>query len=325
MISIFTETPDRFVLFPIKRPDVWNAAQIQLESFWTRNEIDFSSDIYDWEHKLNDGERYFISHVLGFFATADGIVNENLVQHFQKVVKDPEVLYFYGFQNAMELIHSEVYSLMIDTYIKDETEKSKLFGAIQNIPCIQKKAQWALKWIESDTATFGDRLVAFACVEGIFFSGSFAAIYYLKKQNKLKGLCKANDFIARDEGLHQQFACLLYRFHLLPNEKISDSKLLYIVREAVELECEFQTKALPVSLLGINAEQMTIYIKFVADRLLVMLGLPKYYNAQNPFPWITNISLMPKENFFEEPVSQYAKLKATSVVQEKKFDLDIDF
>jgi len=272
-------------------------------SFWTTEEIDLSADLNDWNLKLNSGERHFISHVLAFFAASDGIVNENLAQQFMREVQLPEVRCFYGFQIAMENIHSETYSLLIDTYIKDPLEKERLFHAIDTVPCVQKKAQWALRWI-TDSKDFGERLVAFAAVEGIFFSGSFCSIFWLKKRGMMPGLTFSNEMISRDEGLHCDFACLL--FNMLKN-KPSSQIVRKIVCDAVDCEKEFVTDALPVALIGMNANLMLQYIEFVADRLLVALGQPKCYNSTNPFDWMELISLTGKTNFFEKRVGEYSK------------------
>lgn len=301
---LLIENKRRFVLFPIKYHEVWQMYKKAEASFWTAEEIDLSKDLGDWNNKMTDSERYFISRVLAFFAASDGIVNENLVENFSAEVQIPEAKCFYGFQIMMENIHSETYSLLIDTYIKDPKEADFLFNAIENIPCIKKKAEWALRWIADDEALFAERLVAFAAVEGIFFSGSFASIFWLKKRGLMPGLTFSNELICRDEGLHTDFACLLFS-HLQnrPDPVIVEK----IITEAVTIEKEYFTDALPVSLLGMNANLMCQYVEFVADRLLVALGNKKVYNVTNPFDFMENISLAGKTNFFEKRVSDYQK------------------
>jgi ribonucleoside-diphosphate reductase subunit M2 len=299
---LLDENSDRFVLFPIKYNQIWEMYKKAEASFWTAEEVDLGGDIKHWEG-LNDNERHFISHVLAFFAASDGIVNENLGVRFLKEVQVPEARAFYGFQIAIENIHSEMYSLLLETYIKDPAEKNKLFHAIDTVPVVKKKAEWAMKWIESSDS-FAERLVAFACVEGIFFSGSFCAIYWLKKRGLLPGLTFSNELISRDEGLHTDFACLMYS---LLNNKLSTERIADIVTNAVELEKEFICDALPVDLIGMNARLMSQYIEFVADRLLVALGNEKVYNVSNPFDWMELISLQGKTNFFEKRVGEYQK------------------
>jgi ribonucleoside-diphosphate reductase subunit M2 len=272
--------------------------------FWTSEEVDLSKDLFDWNYNLTHDERHFISHVLAFFAASDGIVNENLVERFSNEVQAPEARCFYGFQIMMENVHSETYSLLIDTYIRDEEERVHLFRAIDTIPCIKKKAQWALKWISDTSSTFAERLVAFAAVEGIFFSGSFAAIFWIKKRGLMPGLTFSNELISRDEGLHTEFACLLLS-HL--RHKPHHSIIQQIILEAVEIEQEFLTDALPVALIGMNSKLMCQYIEFVADRLLVSLGSEKVYHSQNPFDFMDMISLEGKTNFFEKRVGEYSK------------------
>jgi ribonucleoside-diphosphate reductase beta chain len=295
---------ERYTLFPISanEQDLYKMYKKQVASFWTAEEIDFSKDKEDWE-KLTENERYFIKHILAFFAGSDGVVQENLATRFQKEVQSPVARLFYGMQNAMEGIHSETYSLLIDQYVKDKDEQMKYFRAIDDIPAIRKKAQWAIKWIESPT-DYATRLVGFACVEGIFFSGSFCAIYWLKKRGLLPGLTFSNELISRDEGLHTEFAIAMY--HKLQN-KLSSEETLTIIKDAVEAENEFITEALPCSLIGMNARDMTQYIQFVADRLAVQLGCPKIYKASNPFDFMDLISLEGKTNFFEKKVSEYSK------------------
>jgi ribonucleoside-diphosphate reductase beta chain len=317
---LLVEDPNRFVLFPIKHDDIWQFYKKAEASFWTAEEIDLSQDIADWK-KMNDGERHFVSHVLAFFAASDGIVNENLANNFLKEVQYAEAKCFYGFQIMMENIHSETYSLLIDTYINDPKEKDHLLRAIETIDCVKKKADWALKWIESDN--FVERLISFAAVEGIFFSGSFCSIFWLKKRGLMPGLSFSNELISRDEGLHCDFACLLYADHIknqLPQERIYE-----IILDAVEIEKEFVTVALPVSLIGMNAEMMCQYIDFVADRLLVSLGCQKHYNATNPFDFMEMISLQGKTNFFEKRVAEYQKSGVMSDKESMSFSLDEDF
>ncbi|KAI3636125.1 hypothetical protein MIR68_005477 [Amoeboaphelidium protococcarum] len=319
---ILTPNPNRFVLFPIKYHEVWQMYKKAEASFWTAEEVDLSKDIHDWEG-LTDDERWFVSHILAFFSSSDGIVNENLVERFSQEVQIPEARCFYGFQIMIENIHSEMYSLLIDSYVKDPAQRDYLFNATENIPCIRKKADWALRWISDDKSTFGERLVAFAAVEGIFFSGAFASIFWLKKRGKMPGLTFSNELISRDEGLHTDFACLL--FSLLRN-KPSSSTTQQIIVEAVEIEKEFMTEALPVNLIGMNSKLMKVYIEFVADRLLVALGLPKYYKVDNPFDFMDLISLQGKTNFFEKRVSEYQKAGVMSNKEsDKKFSLDEDF
>ncbi|KAG8830399.1 Ribonucleotide-diphosphate reductase (RNR), small subunit [Serendipita sp. 399] len=301
---LLKESQRRFVLFPIQYHEIWQMYKKAEASFWTAEEMDLSKDLHDWENKLNDNERHFISHVLAFFAASDGIVNENLVERFSGEVQAAEARCFYGFQIMMENIHSETYSLLIDTYIKDPAQREYLFDAIENIPCIKRKADWALKWISDRRSTFGERLIAFAAVEGIFFSGSFAAIFWLKKRGLMPGLTFSNELISRDEGMHTDFACLLFG-HL--RKRPHPDTVRRIITEAVAIEQEFLTDALPVSLIGMNATLMNQYIEFVADRLLVALGNEKVYNSPNPFDFMDMISLQGKTNFFEKRVSEYAK------------------
>ncbi|TAE09976.1 MAG: ribonucleoside-diphosphate reductase [Bacteroidetes bacterium] len=319
---LLEENKDRFVLFPIKHRDVWEMYKQAEASFWTAEEIKLEQDLKDWEG-LNDGERHFISHVLAFFAASDGIVNENLVVNFMKEVQIPEARCFYGFQVMMENIHSETYSLLIDTYIRDSREKDYLFKAIDNIPCIAKKADWALRWIESDN--FAERLIAFAAVEGIFFSGSFCSIFWLKKRGLMSGLSFSNQLISRDEALHCEFACLLYNRYI--QNKLPKERILQIVTEAVEVEKEFITEALPVRLIGMNSDLMIQYIEYVADYWLVRLGAGKHYNATNPFDFMELISLTGKTNFFESRVAEYQKagVTNTSNTNNHAFSLDADF
>ncbi len=299
---ILKENEGRFVLFPIEHDDIWKFYKKAEASFWTAEEIDLSQDLRDWEN-LNHGERHFISHVLAFFAASDGIVNENLAENFVSEVQYTEAKFFYGFQIAIENIHSETYSLLIDTYVKDPKEKDHLFNAIDTMDCVRKKADWALRWI--DNASFAERLVAFAAVEGIFFSGSFCSIFWLKKRGLMPGLTFSNELISRDEGLHCDFACALYQDHLI--NKMPGEKVIEIISEAVAIEKEFVTDSLPVDLIGMNANLMCQYIEFVADRLLAELGCPKIYSANNPFDFMEMISLQGKTNFFEKRVAEYKK------------------
>ncbi len=322
-MSLLEKNPNRFVLFPIERHDVWRMYKQAVASFWTTEEVDLSKDKFD---ELTQNEQHFISHVLAFFAASDGIVNENLAERFLSEVQWTECRFFYGFQLAIENVHSEMYSLLIDTYIKDEEKKHNLFDAINTIPCVQKKARWALSWIDSNQS-FASRLVAFAAVEGIFFSGSFAAIFWLKKRGLMPGLSFSNELISRDEGLHCDFACLLFSKHK-EEDRPSSEEVETIIREAVEIEKEFLTDALPVSLIGMNAKLMSTYIEFVADRLLVALGNKKIYNTVNPFDFMDNISLQGKTNFFEKKVGEYQKNGVMNSVSGKpviSFSTDEDF
>jgi ribonucleoside-diphosphate reductase beta chain len=317
MEPILQTNPDRFVIFPIKYDDIWTMYNKALSSFWTVQEVDLSKDLKDWE-KLKHGEKHFISYVLAFFAASDGIVNENLVSKFACEVQIPEARFFYGFQIAIENIHSQMYSLLIETYISDPTEKSTLFRAIDTIPCVKRKAEWALKWINNDD--FNKRLVAFACVEGIFFSGSFASIYWLKKRGLMPGLTFSNELISRDEGLHTDFACLLYSKLI---NKLSTEEILVIVKDAVSIEQSFISEAIPVELIGINSYSMSQYIEYVADKLLIELGYTKHFNSTNPFDFMELISLENKTNFFEKRVADYQK--ANIMNYDNTFDLDADF
>lgn len=318
---ILKENPNRFVLFPIEYHEIWEFRKKALACFWTADEIDLESDLKDWKEKLNDGERHFIKHVLAFFAASDGIVNENLCINFYADVQIPEARSFYAAQIQIEDIHSETYSLLIDTYINDKKEKADLLNAIETLPCVEKKATWALNWIEN-APSFAHRLIAFAAVEGIFFSGSFCSIFWLKKRNLMHGLTFSNELISRDEGMHCDFACLLYS---MLETKLPKEELTAIITEAVDCEKEFVTDALPVSLIGMNAELMQQYIEFVADRLLVSLGNEKHYGATNPFDWMDLISVPGKTNFFEKRVGDYQKSGVMSDREERSFSLDEDF
>ncbi|CDQ73142.1 unnamed protein product [Oncorhynchus mykiss] len=340
---LLKENPRRFVIFPIKYHDIWQMYKKAEASFWTAEEaykftciqsflsghlfnwfsyfVDLSKDTQHWD-SLKDEERYFISHVLAFFAASDGIVNENLVERFTQEVQVTEARCFYGFQIAMENIHSEMYSLLIDTYIKDPKERDYLFNAIETLPCVKRKADWALNWIGNKKAEFGERVVAFAAVEGIFFSGSFAAIFWLKKRGLMPGLTFSNELISRDEGLHCDFACLMFK-HLV--HKPSKETVTKLIRNAVEIEQEFLTKALPVKLIGMNCDLMTQYIEFVADRLMLELGFDKIYRVENPFDFMENISLEGKTNFFEKRVGEYQRMGVMSGTTDNSFRLDADF
>jgi ribonucleoside-diphosphate reductase beta chain len=318
--TILHETKNRFVLFPIQHDAIWKMYKQAEASFWTTEEIDLNPDLADWA-KLSADEKHFVSHVLAFFAASDGIVNENLVLNFMQDVKIPEARCFYGFQVAIENIHAEMYSLLIDTYIKDNKEKERLFNAMDTIPCVKKKADWALNWIEN-APSFAHRLVAFAAVEGIFFSGSFCSIFWLKKRGLMSGLSFSNELISRDEGLHCDFACLLYS---TLQGRLSYEDVKAIICDAVVYEKEFVSEALPVSLIGMNAELMQQYIEFVADRLIVALGYPKVYNATNPFPWMELISLQGKTNFFEKRVGEYQKSGVMADKDKQVFSLDEEF
>lgn len=320
---ILKENKDRFVLFPIRQHEIWKFYKQAEASFWTAEEIDLSQDLKDWE-SMNDGERHFIKHVLAFFAASDGIVNENLAEHFVAEVQYTEAKFFYGFQIAIENIHSETYSLLIDTYVKDPKEKDALFHAIDTMDCVKKKAEWALRWI--DKGNFQERLIAFAAVEGIFFSGSFCSIFWLKKRGLMPGLTFSNELISRDEGLHCDFACHLYTKHVI--NKLPEQTIIDVIKDAVEIEKEFVTDALPVNLIGMNAELMRQYIEFVADRLLNELIGKKIYGATNPFDFMDMISLKGKTNFFEKRVAEYQKagvLNSTEKESSQKFSLDEDF
>ena len=318
---LLRDNPNRFVLFPIRFPDIWQRYKHAESAIWTMEEIDLGNDMKDWE-TLNDDERHFVKHVLAFFAASDGIVLENLAERFMADVKIPEARCFYGFQIAMENIHSETYSMLIETYIRDSEEKRYLFEAVESIPCIRRKAEWAMRWIRS-SESFAERLVAFAAVEGIFFSGSFCAIFWLKKRGLMPGLTFSNELISRDEGLHTDFACLLYERHLV--HKLSDERVYEIIGDAVTIEKEFICGALPVRLIGMNSELMAQYIEFVADRLLVALGHEKLYNVANPFDFMEMISLQGKTNFFEKKVGEYQKAGVAAGDSSKVFTLDSEF
>ncbi len=312
---------DRFVIFPIKHHDLWAKYKQHSAVHWTAEEIDLSKDMKDWE-KLSENEQHFVKHILGFFAGSDGIVMENLAMRFSREVQVPEAKFFYAEQNIIEAIHSETYSLLIDTYLQDKEEKTKILKAIQTIPAVKKKADWALAWIDNKDADFATRLLGFAAVEGIFFSGAFCAIFWLKQRGVMPGLTLSNEFIARDEGLHTDFACLLYSKIV---NRLSKQQAHKIIREAVKIEKHFITKALPCELIGMNAKLMAQYIEFVADRLLLQLGYPKAYHATNPFPFMERMSLENKDNFFEKRVSTYAKATVGKAAEDMKFKINEDF
>lgn len=311
---LLQDEPNRLVLFPILYKNIWKMYKKHEAAFWTSEEIDLEIDEKDW-FKLNAGEQHFLKMILAFFASADTIVAENLVQRFMREIKILEVRCFYGFQFAIENIHSETYSLLIDTLIKDASEKIRLFNAVQNVPCIQAKAKWAMKWIESKSATFAERLIAFAAVEGVFFSGAFCSIFWFKKKGLMPGLTYSNELISRDEGMHCDFACLLYS---MLSKKLTQKRVEEIIKSAVDIEKEFIVDALSVSIIGINAEMMTMYVQSVADHLLDHLGYEKCYNVANPFSWMEMISLTSKTNFHEKRVSEYANLSITSRDSEEK-------
>ena len=318
---LLSEDEKRFVIFPIKQDAFWDMYKKAQANFWTAEELDLTKDLKDYI-ELSDDEKHFLNSVLAFFAASDGIVNENLVERFCNEVQLLEAKFFYGFQIAIENIHSETYSLLIDTYIKDLTLKNKLLNAVETIPSVKKKADWALKWI-GDKSDFSKRVIAFACVEGIFFSGAFCSIFWLKKRGLMPGLCHSNELISRDEGLHTEFAVLIH--HTLQN-KCSDDDIYSIVKEAVAIEKEFITESLPCKLIGMNNDLMAQYIEYVADRLLLMLKLDKIYNSDNPFDWMEAISIQGKTNFFEKRVGEYSNAaNPKSDSNDNIFELDEDF
>merc|ERR1719423_572333 len=318
---LLKENPSRFVILPIQYDSIWKMYKKAMASFWTAEEVDLGQDLKDWD-RLKDEEQYFIKHVLAFFAASDGIVNENLVERFMQEVQVPEARCFYGFQIAIENIHSEMYSLLIDTYVKDSEEKKYLFNAIETVPAVKKKANWALNWINSENSAYAERIIAYASVEGIFFSGSFAAIFWLKKRGLMPGLTFSNELISRDEGLHTDFACLLYS--LLQNRP-SQERVYEIFEEAVKIEKDFVCESLPVELIGMNSKLMCEYIEFVADRLLFCLGYPKLFKASNPFDFMNLISLQGKTNFFEKRVGEYQRAGVMSGLnKEESNQLDFD-
>jgi ribonucleoside-diphosphate reductase beta chain len=316
---LLKENKDRFVILPINYPKIWEMYKKHAASFWTAEEIDLGSDLKDW-NALSEDERHFISHVLAFFAASDGIVNENLAVNFMSETQLPEARCFYGFQIMMENIHAETYALLIDSYVKDPQEKDRLFHAIETVPAVKEKAAWALRWIQK--GSFAERLVAFAAVEGIFFSGSFCSIFWLKKRGLMPGLTFSNELISRDEGLHCEFACLLYG---MLAQKLSAEKVRSIIEEAVTIEKEFISDALPVRLIGMNADLMKQYIEFVADRWLKELGYPALYHSSNPFDFMEMISLQGKTNFFEKRVGDYQKAGLLSTRETTAFSLEEDF
>lgn len=318
---ILTENKDRFVLFPIQHTDIWEWYKKQQACFWTAEEIDLHQDVQDWNTKLSADEQYFIKHILAFFAASDGIVNENLAENFVNEVQYTEAKFFYGFQIMMENIHSETYSLLIDSLIKDAEERDRLFHAIENFPAIKKKADWALRWINSES--FAERLVAFAAVEGIFFSGSFCSIFWLKKRGLMPGLTFSNELISRDEGMHCDFACHLHNKHLV--NKVPEARIKEIILDALKIEREFITESLPADLIGMNSRLMTQYLEFVTDRLLVELGCSREYNATNPFDFMEMISLQGKTNFFEKRVSEYQKAGVMNAKEDNAFSMSEDF
>ena len=320
---ILKENPNRFVLFPIEHFDIWDIYKKAEASFWTAEEIDLHQDVTDWENKLTDDERYFVKHILAFFAASDGIVNENLAENFVNEVQYTEAKFFYGFQIMMENIHSETYSLLIDTYVKEPTERDKLFNAIENFDAIKKKADWALKWI--DSPSFAERLIAFAAVEGIFFSGAFCSIFWMKKRGLLPGLTFSNELISRDEGMHCDFAVHLHNKHLI--NKVPKERIIQIITEALDIEREFITESLPVDLIGMNSRLMEQYLEFVTDRLLTELNCPKSYDSENPFDFMDMISLEGKTNFFEKRVSDYRKagVGMEQETKEDSFSFDSEF
>ena len=318
---LLTENDSRYVMFPIQDNEIWKMYKKQVDCFWRAEEIDLSKDIVQWNSDtLNDNERYFISMILAFFAASDGIVTENLAVRFMSDVQLAEARAFYGFQIAMENIHSEVYSLLIDSLIKSEEQKSKLFAGIDNFPCIKKKSDWALRWINDKRSSFYTRLIAFACIEGIFFSGAFCSIYWLKKRGLMPGLTFSNELISRDEALHTEFAILLYN---KTHKRYPKQKVHEIIKEAVEIEKEFICEALPCRLIGMNSKLMSQYIEFVADRLSLQLGYEKIYNSLNPFDFMEMISVEGKTNFFEKRVSEYALSERTKT--DNIFDLSASF
>jgi ribonucleoside-diphosphate reductase beta chain len=315
---LLIENGSRHVIFPIKYDNIWDMYKKHVSTYWTVEEIDFSKDTKDWE-KLNDNEKHFIKNILAFFAASDGIVNENLVHRFMKEIKIPEALAFYSFQNAIETIHSETYSLLIDTYIKDVVEKNKLFNAVDTIPCVGKKAQWAMKWITSKDDSFATRLIAFAIVEGVFFSGAFCSIYWLKEKGVMPGLTFSNELISRDESLHAEFAVLLYSYIL---NRVPENQVHELFKEAVNIEKEFICSSLPCSLLGMNSDLMSQYIEFVSDRLLIQLNYTPIFNVKNPFAFMDRIGMDLKTNFFESRVSNYSKAELHTENTELNFEID---
>lgn len=319
--KILQSDNSRFVIFPIQHDDIWQAYKKAKASFWTAEEIDLSDDLKDWNEKLTDNERHYVKNILAFFAASDGLVNENLCVNFMSEVQYAEARCYYGFQLMMENIHGETYSLLIDTYIKDKQEKEYLFNALETIPSVKKKGEWAMKWINSES--FVERLIAFAVVEGIFFSSSFASIFYMKKRGLLPGLSFANELISNDENSHKDFACLLYNNHI--EDKLPQSRIYEIIQDAIAIEKDFVSDSLPVSLIGMNCGQMCQYLEYVADDLLVTLGCKKLYNSSNPFDFMELIAVDKKNNFFENRNSQYTKAGITTGSAASAFDVDDDF
>lgn len=315
--KILQDNPNRFVIFPIQHHDIWAFYKKAEASFWTAEEIDLSEDTRHF-NSLKDGEKYFIKNVLAFFAASDGIVNENLAQNFINEVQYPEAKFFYGFQIMMENIHSETYSLLIDTYIKDKQEQKNLFNAVETIPCVKKKAEWALKWIKSDN--FAERLIAFAAVEGIFFSGSFCSIFWLKKRGLMPGLSFSNSLISRDEGLHCDFACHLHNAHV--ENPVSEKRIKEILESAISIEKEFITESLSVDLIGMNCSLMKTYLEYVTDQLLISLNCSKIFKSNNPFDFMQNIALQNKTNFFEKRVAEYNKAGVGEPAESLVFNMD---
>lgn len=320
--ELLRDNQNRYVLFPIRYDEIWKHYKNAVSCFWTPEEIDFSKDKKHWDEKLNEDEKYFIENILAFFAGSDGIVMENISQRFLSDIQIPEARQFYSYQMFIEAIHSETYSLLIDTYVKNPLKKKKLFNAINEIPCIKKKADWAIKWIKNSTEDFGTRLVAFAIIEGVFFSASFCSIYWLKQRGLMPGLTFSNELISRDEGQHTDFACLL---HSMLKNKPGQEKVYDIIREAVEIEKEFITDSIPCNLIGMNSDFMNEYIEFVADRLLLQLGYKKIWNSNNPFSFMELISLRGKENFFEVKTSNYSKAGVGKTEEDNSVSFDDDF
>ena len=322
--EILTEdNPNRFVLFPIKYPDVWEQYKLQMSKFWTVEELDLNQDILDWKYKLNNDEKYFIKNILAFFSASDGIVLENLLSRFSTEIQIPEIRCFYSFQGMMENIHSETYSLLIDTYIDDEKEKNHLFNSLETIPEITEKGKWAMKWIADKKSSLGQRLIAFSIVEGIFFSGAFCSIFWLKSRGLMPGLCFSNELISRDERLHTDFAVLLYTKYI--KNKLEQKVVHNIFKEAVEIELNFINKSIPCNLIGMNDKLMGDYVKYVADYLLTQLNYDKIFNIKNPFKFMENISIERKSNFFERRVGEYNMALVGSSKEDMQFSLDEDF
>lgn len=317
------DNPNRFVIFPIKYDDIWKMYKLQMSKFWTSEEIDLNQDILDWKYKLNKNEKHFIKNILAFFAASDGIVLENLMTRFNTEIQIPEVRSFYTFQGMMENIHGETYSLLIDTYIEDIKEKNNLFNSLETIPCVKRKADWALKWISDNKSTLGQRLIAFSIVEGIFFSGSFCSIFWLKTRGLMPGLCFSNELISRDERLHTDFAVLLYTKYI--KNKLNQEKVHTMFKEAIEIELNFINDSIPCKLIGMNKDLMSDYIKFVSDYLLTQLNYEKLFNVKNPFKFMENISIESKGNFFERRITDYNMALVDTKKEDMTFGLDEDF